>query len=269
MNWDRVQAIVRKDIGELTASRMVLIPMVVVPVLLSIAVPGAIAGAALGLGEVLVTGVQYVEKLIPLYPVPPGFATPTEQILYIFLNYTFLPFLMLVPLMASSIIAANAIVGEKERRTLETLLYTPVTNREFLTAKLLASFVPAVLISWMAFVGYFAVLNLIYGLVRGGLVVRSWIWLPAVLLLSPAVSLLGLAITLLVSLKAKTYTEAQQTAGIVVVPIIALIVVQIAGVITFNPLFVVLLAAVLGATGILITLRVAPRFSREAIITTL
>ena len=57
-----------------------------------------------------------------------------EQISYIFLNYTFVPLFMIIPVMVASIIAANSVVGEKERKTLETLLYTPVTNREFLTA---------------------------------------------------------------------------------------------------------------------------------------
>jgi ABC-2 type transport system permease protein len=269
MNWNRIRAIMRKDIGGITAEKMVLMPMIIVPLLLCIVVPGAITAIALSVDEVLITGVQYVEKLIPLYPVPEEIQGLTERVLFIFLNYTFLPFFMLVPIMASSVIAANSIVGEKERKTLETLLYTPVTNREFLTAKLLASFVPAVLVSWIGFGGYFVVLNLIYGLMRGMLIVRSWIWLPAILLLSPAVSLLGLSITLLVSLKAKSYNEAQQTAGVVVLPFIVLIVVQIVGLITFRPLLVVGLAAVLTVVSYLIILRIAPRFSREAIIGTL
>ncbi|MBN1837459.1 MAG: ABC transporter permease subunit [Spirochaetales bacterium] len=269
MNWSRIRAIMRKDLRSVTAEKMVLVPMIVVPLVLCVIVPGAITIAAVSLDEVLMTGVQYVEKLIPLYPVPEELAALTDQVLFIILNYTFLPYFMLVPIMASSVIAANSIVGEKERKTLETLLYTPVTNREFLTAKLLASFVPAVLVSWIAFGGYFLTLNLIYGLVRGTLIVRSWIWLPAILLLSPGVSALGLSVTLLVSLKAKTYNEAQQTAGIIVLPFILLIVVQVAGLVTFRPALVVALAAILMALAYLIIIRLAPRFSREAIISTL
>jgi ABC-2 type transport system permease protein len=269
MNWNRIRAIMGKDIRSITAEKMVLIPMVVVPLVLCIVVPGAITALALSFDEVLITGVQYVERLIPLYPVPAELPGLSDRILFIFLNYTFVAFFMLVPLMASSVVAANSIVGEKERKTLETLLYTPVTNREFLTAKLLASFVPAVLVSWVGFAGYFVALNLIYGLMRGMLIVRSWIWLPTILLLSPSVSLLGLSITLMVSLKAKSYNEAQQTAGIIVLPVIALIVVQIAGLVTFRPLLVVALAAVLFAVSYLIIAQVAPRISREAIISTL
>ncbi|MBN1837951.1 MAG: ABC transporter permease [Spirochaetales bacterium] len=269
MNWNRIRTIMRKDIRSVAAEKMVLVPMIVVPLALCVLVPGTITLVALSLDEVLITGVQYVEKLVPLYPVPEELVGLTDRVLFIILNYTFLPYLMLVPIMTSSVIAANSIVGEKERKTLETLLYTPVTNRELLAAKLLASFVPAVLVSWIGFGGYFLTLNLIYGLMRGALIVRSWIWLPAILLLSPAVSALGLSVTLIVSVKAKTYNEAQQTAGIIVLPFIVLIVAQIAGLVTFRPVLVVALAAVLIAAAYLIITRLAPRFSREAIISTL
>lgn len=258
-----------KDIQAVTASKMVLLPIVIVPLLLCVLVPAAILLLALRFDTVLITGVQFVEKLIPLYPLPKNLPGFTDQILFIFLNYTFLPFFMLVPIMASSVIASDSIVGEKERKTLETLLYTPVTNREFLIAKLLGAFVPAVVVSWAGFAGYFVVLNLIYYIARGMLILRSWIWLPAMLLLSPSVSLLGLSVTLIVSLKARTYMEAQQTAGIVVLPIIVLIVVQIAGLLTFKPLYVVVFSVVLLLTSYLIVVRVAPRFTREGIINTL
>jgi ABC-type Na+ efflux pump permease subunit len=176
---------------------------------------------------------------------------------------------MIVPIMASSVLASDSIVGEKERKTLETLLYTPVTNREFLVAKLLGTFIPAVLVSWIGFAGYFLVLNLIYQLARGMLILRSWIWLPAILLLSPSVSALGLSVTLIVSLKARTYMEAQQIAGVVVLPFILLIVAQIAGLLTFKPLYVAGLSIVIGLVSFWIVARIAPRFDRETIITTL
>lgn len=269
MNWSRVRAIMSKDIRAVTASRMVLLPIVIVPLLLCVIVPAAVLLLALRFDTVLITGIQHVEKLIPLYPVPDTLPGLTDRILFIFLNYTFLPFFMLIPIMASSVIASDSIVGEKERKTLETLLYTPVTNREFLTAKLLGAFIPAVLVSWGGFAGYFAALNLIYWITRGMLILRSWIWLPAMLLLSPSVSLLGLSVTLIVSLKARTYMEAQQTAGIIVLPFIVLIVVQIAGLLTFEPLYVVLLGLALGIISYLIITRIAPRFNREEIINTL
>ncbi|MBA7620744.1 hypothetical protein ES703_28099 [subsurface metagenome] len=269
MNWSRVGAIMKKDIKAITASKMVMIPMFVVPLILCIAMPAVVLIVAFTMDTVVISGAQFFEKLIPLYPVPENLNSMTDKIMYIFLNYTFLPLFMLLPIMASSIIASNSIVGEKERKTLETLLYTPVTNREFMVAKLLSAFIPAVLISYGGFIGFFSVLNLISYLYRNILIIRSWIWLPAILLLSPSVSLLGLSITLVVSLKAKSFADAQQMAGLIVLPFIALIIVQITGVITFNALYVVLFSIVLVIISYLIIVRVAPRFSRENIISTL
>lgn len=125
------------------------------------------------------------------------------------------------------------------------------------------------LISYGGFAGFFSVLNLISYLYRNILIIRSWIWLPAILLLSPSVSLIGLSITLVVSLKAKSFAEAQQTAGVIVLPFIALIIVQITGVIIFNALYVVLFSIALVIISYFIIVRVAPRFSRENIISTL
>jgi ABC-2 type transport system permease protein len=269
MNWNRIGALMRKDLQAVSASAMVLTPMVLVPVLLCILLPAALTLIALRLGELLVTGAQYLERLLPLYPLPAELPGSTERVLYLFLNYTFLPLFLLVPVMVSTIIAANSIVGEKERRTLETLLLTPISHRELLAAKLLSAFLPAVLVSWGGFAGYFLVVNGISLPARGLLLVRAWIWLPSLLLLDPAVAFLAMVLTLQVSLRAKTFMEAQQMAGLVVLPFVALVAVQVSGALVFRPLYVVLLAVALAAIGLWLLVRVAPRFSREKIIATM
>ncbi len=44
-------------------------------------------------------------------------------------------FLQLIPVMLPTTIAAYAVIGEREQRTLETVLTTPVTERELLAGK--------------------------------------------------------------------------------------------------------------------------------------
>ena len=58
------------------------------------------------------------------------------------LGFLFAPMFLILPLMVASIIGADSIVGEKERKTLEALLYTPATDRELYLAKLLSAVVP-------------------------------------------------------------------------------------------------------------------------------
>ncbi len=265
----RIKALLKKDLREVAAQRMVMIPMIIVPVILCVVIPAVILIVFLEIDVSLISGAELLEDIIPLYSVPGEFSETMEQMVYIFFNYTFIPFFMIVPVMAASIIASNGIVGEKERRTLETLLYTPLTNREFLLGKIASAFIPAAAISFIAFAGYFLAVNLAYYFLRGGMLVTSPIWIPSILLLSPGVSLLGLGITLLVSLKAKSFMEAQQIAGVVVVPFLILIIVQLTGVVVFKPLYIILFALFLFVISGFIILRIGPRFDREEILTTL
>ncbi len=95
------------------------------------------------------------------------------------------------------------------------------------------------------------------------LIIRSVIWIPALLLLAPAVSLLGLSAALLVSMKAKTYMEAQQMSALVVVPFVVLLYAQVGGLFVLGPLVVVALGiAALGASYIIYR-KIGPRFNRE------
>ncbi len=270
MNVRRVVFIVRKDIKELSANKMVMVPMIVVPLIFCVVLPGVIGGLGLGLNTTdMINGADLLQKVLDRYPIPVGLGSMSHRMVYVVLNYTFLPLFMVVPLMVSTIISANAIVGEKERKTLETLLYTPVTNREFVVAKLAGAFIPAILAAGIGFVGYFVVGNIVSLVIIQQLIIRSWIWLPAMLLLAPAVSLLGLGTTLFVSLKAKTFMEAQQTAGIIVLPLVLLVVVQVTGVVIFNVLYLVLFSSVVLGVDYVLVSKVLPKFNREGIINTL
>lgn len=270
MDRRRVMIVVRKDIKELTSNRMVVIPMIIVPLIFCVVMPGVVGGVALGLNQVdTINGADMLKRVIDFYPIPAVFNTLPHQIAYLMLNYTFVPLFMIVPLMVASIVSANAIVGEKERKTLETLLYSPITNREFIVAKLAGAFLPAFAAAFIGFVGYFIVGNAVSLAIVHTLIIRSPIWIPAILLLAPAVSLLGLTATLFVSLKAKTFMEAQQTAGIIVLPLVLLVIVQISGLVIFNALYVVLFSLLLFVVEYFLIARVLPRFTREAIVSTL
>jgi CHASE2 domain-containing sensor protein len=133
----------------------------------------------------------------------------------------------------------------------------------------MSAFLPGLLLSMLSFALYFATVNMLYVAMRGVMIIRSWVWLPAMLLINPAASLLGLGVTLLVSLRSKTYLQAQQASAFVVLPCVILIIVQMTGLIVFSPLFIAILGAVLLAVDYLIIVRVGPRFERERIICSL
>ena len=68
----------------------------------------------------------------------------------------FLMLLVLTPVTGSMSVAAYSVVGEKQARTLEPLLATPITTLELLGAKVLASLLPAIALATTCFGLYIA-----------------------------------------------------------------------------------------------------------------
>jgi ABC-2 type transport system permease protein len=134
-DWTAVRGIVAKDLRAVMRSKSVIIPMLAVPVLLMVLLPGAI-----GLAARATPGVQ-VDRF--LADVPGDLARPIldlpveEQIIVLVNGYLLAPLFLIVPLMVSAVLAADAFAGEKERRTLESLLHSPIRDRDLFLAKFL------------------------------------------------------------------------------------------------------------------------------------
>jgi ABC-type Na+ efflux pump permease subunit len=144
-------------------------------------------------------------------------------------TYLFAPLFLILPLMVSSVIAADSFAGEKERKTLEALLYTPTSDRELLLAKLLAAWMPAVAIALLSFGVYALLINLLSWPVMGRIFFPNTMWVVLVLWVAPATAAMGLGATVLVSGRVSTFQEAYQLGGFVVVPIVALMLSQVTG----------------------------------------
>jgi len=72
--------------------------------------------------------------------------TPDARVQF-FLFQQFLLLFLVTPITGAMTLAAHSIVGEKQARTLEPLLATPVTTFELLTAKVLGALLPTLAIS--------------------------------------------------------------------------------------------------------------------------
>jgi len=74
----------------------------------------------------------------------------TDEAITRFFLRSLVSFYLLLPVGLSSISAAFSVVAEKQQRTLEPILATPITDLEFLIGKLLASLVPSIILTWVA-----------------------------------------------------------------------------------------------------------------------
>ncbi|NLS78681.1 MAG: ABC transporter permease subunit, partial [Chloroflexi bacterium] len=69
-------------------------------------------------------------------------------IMIVLLVNQFLLYYLLLPLMIPMFVAVYSIIGEKQQRTLEPLLATPISVIELLTGKMLAGVIPATVLTW-------------------------------------------------------------------------------------------------------------------------
>lgn len=145
-----VRAVVRKDVTVALSSKAVSVPFVVVPVMLMVVMPLGIALLArFADGEVARLGDQ-LGALAPALVARVAGLDPAQQVVVLGLVYLLAPLFLVVPLMVASVLAADSFAGEKERGTLEALVYSPISDRDLVLAKMLSAWLPAVAVGLVA-----------------------------------------------------------------------------------------------------------------------
>ncbi len=174
-----------------------------------------------------------------------------------------LPMFLVLPIFLPIMLASQSIGGERERRTLEPLLASPVSTLSIILAKSLAALLPALAITWVSA----ALFCLGVDAVVGHPILPDSAWLFGTFALSPLLALFGNATAVVVSSRVLDSRAAQNLAATTVLPLLALLVVQLAGRIALGPPFYFGLAAgVAAADAALIALAVR-LFDRERLLT--
>jgi len=265
MNWRATLAITRRDLMAVARTKAVLIPIIVVPVIFLAVIPALVAFIP---GAINLPGASTGNVDEFLARMPEGFQQALAEfqgqqvIVAALLLYFFAPMYLVIPIMVSSVIAADSFAGEKERKTLEALLYTPTTDMELLLGKLLSAWIPAVVIAWGGFVLYGVVANVSGWHLMGRIFFPNTMWVVLALWVAPAVAGLGLGVTVLISMRVRGFQEAYQLGGMVVLPIILLVIAQATGVMYFSTGMVVSLGFVFWAVDAAL-LRVGARLFRR------
>jgi ABC-type Na+ efflux pump permease subunit len=136
---------------------------------------------------------------------------------------------LIMPVFVPIFISSQSVAGEKERRTLEPLLASPVTAAEILAGKSLASLVPAVTLSLLAFALLCALIDAAAWPFTHELLLPNRMWLFGVLVIAPLFAFFGNGVAVLVSARVAEARMAQQLSGLVTLPIIGLVGGQLAG----------------------------------------
>jgi ABC-type Na+ efflux pump permease subunit len=269
VNWRAIWAIVRKDLKVVMQNKGVTIPIILLPVILFVLLPAlALFVPAL----FVLPGNQGQDMLDWAATMPEALQsslagyTPEQQTIFLFLVYLLAPLYLIVPMMVASVVAADSFAGEKERKTLEALLYTPTTDQELLVAKMLAAWLPAVAVAWIGFLLYAIVVNLSSWPVMESIFFPNTMWLLLALWVAPAVAGLGLASMVLVSVRAQGFQDAYQLGALVVLPIVILVIGQASGVLFFSTELVLLLGLLVWVVDLLLVLWGSRTFKRAELI---
>jgi ABC-type Na+ efflux pump permease subunit len=238
-----------------------MLPMLLVPALLLIVLPIVLAIAA---GRSDPGGIgRFVESLPENLSAPIIGLPENERIIVLVHGHLLAPLFLIVPLMVSAVIAADAFAGEKERRSIESLLYLPVSDRDLFLAKIIASLVPAVAISWIGFALYALVSNVSAWPVMHRVFLPTALWMVVILWVAPAVALLGLGVMVRVSARATTTQEANQLGGAVILPLIFLALGQSTGLLLLDLPVAIAVGLAVWLVALLLTANGARRFARD------
>ena len=243
-------AIIKKDFRSVTANRRLFASLLIVPLVLTIVLPSVFVFLIH-----MTPDDPDIQSLLNLLPQASRSSSLELTV-----------FFLIIPIMTASIMAASSFVGEKEKRTLETLLYSPLTVGQIFRAKVLASFLLSMMVSLISFTAMTVVLEAEIFLLMGTLLLPGAAWIIILLLVAPAISLIAVTLIVRGSAKATTVEESQQSAVFLILPLLLLLVGQFSGVLLLSGWILLILGGVCALLAWLLLRKAAEKFTCERLL---
>ena len=262
----RVAALLGKELADLRQNPGLFVPAaltgffsILLPFIVAIIVP-QVAGERL-------SDSSDFEIAIEMYETQPSVqGLDPEGAVQAWIFQQFLVLLVLTPVAGSMSVAASSVIGEKQARTLEPLLATPLTTFELLAAKVLGSLLPALALTVVCFGLYVIGVALFAqpGVFRALLTPRP---LAIVFVLGPLAALAALQLAVCVSSRVNDARSAQQIGALIILPIAGLLVMQLTGSFLLTIPVIGFIALMLAGVNAGLMLFGIALFDRESILT--
>ena len=192
-------------------------------------------------------------------PLPQQLNLGLESLLYFF---------VVLAAVLPSTIAGYSIVGEKIEKTLEPLLATPTTDGEILLGKSIAAFIPPVLSGWVGASIFMAAAD--YLLYNGGLgyyYFPNWNAGVMLFLLAPLAAVFSIEVGVIASSRVNDVRGANQIAGLMFIPFMAVFVAAVDGYITLSIVTLLIFSVVVLIVDLALYFVSTGTFRREEILT--
>ena len=273
MKIRNVLTIARKDWLEVRQNKTAWIPMLIVPVIFVVVLPliFTLLLPALNVSPEDVMNsdadiTYFIERMPAQLSQYVDLQKPMESMIVVMLGIMFAPMFLIMPLMFASTIAAESFAGERERKTIEALLYTPASDADLFVGKLIAAAVPSIGITWASFLVYTLILNLIpYATFQ-----RFWFplptWWPLIFWITPALAILSIAVTVLISARVPNFQGAYQLSSSLVILVVALFAGQLSGFLYLSVGVELLLGALFWAAAFFLVYLAVQTFNRASLI---
>lgn len=264
---DIILLFLRREWRDITGNARVW-PLYLIMPLLGVTIPTlfAIMGGLMAAQASAKRDVATLSMLLMLQRIPEFAGMAPAEALTRYLVRSAAGLLLLLPVAISSTAAAFSIVGEKQQRTLEPILATPITDRQFLLGKLLASLVPTVIATWGTGVLATLVVDAITWR-RFGPLLPDRFWVLAVGVLAPLLGAAVVLVTMRLSAKSTDPQATVQTTALATIPGFLLLFGVLGKILTVN--FTALVVTCFGAAVVDVALFRANvvKFKREEILT--
>ena len=225
---NRALALLGKELADLRQNLAIFLPALIVtviaifmPVMIAVIVPAVTGERLSDSGD--------IEIALEMYKKDPAMRSlDPEAAIQAYVFQYFLVMLVLAPITSAMSVAASSVIGEKQARTLEPLLVTPITTLELLGGKLLGALLPSLFVAVISLALYLAVVAAVaahgvFGVLLGP---RT---LGVVLLIGPLAAMVALQLAICVSSRVNDARTAQQLGIFVILPIPALLLGQMFG----------------------------------------
>jgi ABC-2 type transport system permease protein len=262
----RVTALLGKELAEIRQNPSVFLPAVLTG-LVAVFLPFFVAVVVPSLAGERLSDSSDFQIALEMYRTAPGGRTlDPEAAIQAWIFQQFLVLLVVTPVAGSMAVAASSVIGEKQARTLEPLLATPLTTAELLAAKVLGAFLPSLALSLGSF-GLYLGLAAAFAAPGAFLLLLTPRSLAVVFVLGPLASLAALQLAVCVSSRVNDSRSAQQIGALVILPITALAVAQLLGGVVLTGTVLTSIAAGLLVLNVLLMRIGISLFQREQILT--
>jgi len=250
--------IFKKEIKEIIKNKNIWAPTLIVSLVFSIFLPVGIMLFADFTDDPGV--VDFVAKIF-------GEGIDVQVAMVGFMVKQFTIFLLLIPAMVPSLIAPASVILEKDSRTLEPLLATPIKTSELLLGKTLTSLIPSFAISTVNFIVLSINIDILAYVKLGLIPLPNVEWLVTAFILSPTISFIITILSIIFSSKTTDIRSAQGIGSTIILPIYLLIGLQIAGLFLINYIYLLAGCVVLILICPLLLKLAVKVFDRENILT--